>query len=230
MRTIAYLRVSTEDQAAKGVSLDAQRAKIEAYAGLYDLELVAVIEDAGASGRTLDRPGLQQALAMLKRGEAQALVVLKLDRLTRSVRDLGELLAGPFAKRDLFSVSEQIDTRSAAGRLVINILASVGQWERETIAERTSTAMQHMKARGQLVGSVPYGFRLAGDGATLLPEPGEQRAIIEARRLRCTGLSLRAVSAALAAAGHLARNGRPFQAVQVKRLLEAPTGAQEAAA
>jgi site-specific DNA recombinase len=97
MKAVAYLRCSTEDQATRGVSLEAQRAKVEAYAGLYDLQLVAVVEDAGVSARTLDRPGLQKALAMLARGEAQALIVLKLDRLTRSVRDLGELLEGPFA-------------------------------------------------------------------------------------------------------------------------------------
>src|ERR1700722_6247794 len=91
-RTIAYLRVSTDKQADRGVSLDAQRAKVEAYASLYDLELVEVIVDAGASAKTLDRPGLSKALGMLKTGQADALLVVKLDRLTRSVRDLCELV------------------------------------------------------------------------------------------------------------------------------------------
>ena len=136
-RTIAYLRVSTEKQADKGVSLDAQRAKVAAYAELYDLMLVETIVDAGESAKSLDRPGLQRALAMLKEGHAEALLVVKLDRLTRSVVDLGTLVDRYFApgKAALLSVGEQIDTRSAAGRLVLNVLASVSQLEREAIGE-----------------------------------------------------------------------------------------------
>ena len=132
-RTVAYLRVSTDHQADRGVSLEAQRAKVEAYASLYDLELVAVEVDAGASAKSLSgRPALSRALSMLEAGEADALLVVKLDRLTRSVRDLGALLdtfqAGGW---ELMSVSEQVDTRTAAGRLVLNVLASIFQWERE---------------------------------------------------------------------------------------------------
>ena len=82
-RVLGYIRVSTERQADAGVSLDAQRAKLTAYAALYDLALVGIIEDAGASAKTLRRPGLQQALGMLKAGEADALLVAKLDRLTQ---------------------------------------------------------------------------------------------------------------------------------------------------
>src|SRR5688572_20584800 len=91
-RTIGYVRVSTLDQADHGTSLEAQRAQLERYAELYSLELVAIEEDAGASARTLERTGLQRALAMLERDDAEALLVAKLDRLTRSIRDLGELV------------------------------------------------------------------------------------------------------------------------------------------
>ena len=124
-RAVAYVRVSTDKQASTGLSLDAQRTKVTAYARLYDLELIDVIVDAGASAKTLERPGLTRALAMLEYGQADALVVVKLDRLTRSVRDLGHLLDRYFAKGQwaLMSVSENIDTRSAAGRLVLNVLA-----------------------------------------------------------------------------------------------------------
>src|SRR3974377_1367514 len=117
--TVAYLRVSTDKQADRGIRLDAQRAKAEAYAALYDLQLVEVVVDAGASAKTLDRPGLQRALAMLREGKATALLVAKLDRLTRSVVHLGMLLEDYFAdgKLALLSVGEQIDTRSAAGPL-----------------------------------------------------------------------------------------------------------------
>jgi len=108
-RTIAYLRVSTDKQADRGVSLDAQRAKLKAYAELYELDLVEVIVDAGQSAKSLDRPGLQRALGMLKAGQAVALLVVKLDRLTRSVVDLGTLVERYFApgKAALLSVGDE---------------------------------------------------------------------------------------------------------------------------
>jgi len=222
-RTVAYLRVSTDKQAEHGVSLDAQRAKAEAYASLYDLELVSIIEDRGASAKTLQRDGLQQALGMLRSGTADALLVVKLDRLTRSVCDLGELVEGYFSagRWALLSVSEQIDTRSAAGRLVLNVLASVSQWEREAIGERTSTALQHKKARGERVGSIPYGFALAADGVHLVELPAEQAVLAEARELRAEGLSLRKVAATLARRGFVSRTGRTFNATQINRMMEA---------
>ena len=80
-KTVAYIRVSSTDQADNGHSLAAQREKVELHARLHDLDLVAVIEDAGVSAKTLDRPGLNRALAMLDGGEAAALLVCKLDRL-----------------------------------------------------------------------------------------------------------------------------------------------------
>ena len=125
-RCILYIRCSTDKQ-EKGVTLEAQRAKLVAYAELYELEVVEIIVDAAASAKSLARPGLQRALEMLRKGSANAIAVSKLDRLTRSVRDLGELVDTVFApgKAALLSVGEQIDTRSAAGRLVLNVLASV---------------------------------------------------------------------------------------------------------
>lgn len=211
-KTVAYIRVSTDKQADKGVSLDAQRAKVDAYAALYDLEVVEVVVDAGVSAKTLDRPGLGRALGMLRRGEAEALLVVKLDRLTRSVRDLGELVSDVFApgRAALLSVSEQIDTRSAAGRLVLNVLASVSQWEREAIGERTSAAMQHKRAAGEYTGGrVRFGFRVV-DGGRVEPVEHEQIAIGRARALRAGGMALRDIAAQLADEGHVSRTGKPF--------------------
>ena len=219
-RVIGYLRVSTDKQAEHGVSLDAQRAKLEAYASLYDLDLVAVLVDAGASAKSLDRPALSEALALLDRGEADALLVAKLDRLTRSVRDLADLV--DLCNRQgwaLLSVADQLDTASAAGRLVLNILTSVGQWEREAIGERTAAAMAVKAARGERVGAVPFGFRLADDGTRLEAAPGEQATIRAARELRASGLSLRAVAAELDGAGSRSRTGRRFDAKQIARMV-----------
>ena len=219
-KTIAYLRVSTDKQADKGVSLEAQQEKARAYASLYDLDLVEVIIDAGESAKTLDRPGLQRALALLKTGQADALLVVKLDRLTRSVVDLGKLIETYFApgKAALMSVGEQIDTRSAAGRLVLNILASVSQWERETIGERTSVAMRHKQSQGEYIGGhAPYGFELV-DGE-LVAETFEQDVIRQAKELRDGGLSLAAVAKELDRRGLQSRNAKPFAAMQIKRLV-----------
>ena len=222
-RAVAYLRVSTDKQADHGVSLSAQRAKVEAYAALYGVELVAVIEDAGASAKTLERPGLSAALAMIDAGEAEGLLVAKLDRLTRSVRDLDTLISRWFGSTTgpaLLSVAEQIDTRSAAGRLVLNILASVSQWEREAIGERTSAAMRHKASRGEYIGGrVPYGMVLASDGIGLVEDPAEQAVIATARAARADGLSLRAIAVELARQGFTSRTGRTFAAVQIRRMV-----------
>ena len=222
-RTVAYLRVSTAQQADHGVSLAAQRAKVEAYASLYDLDLVAIVEDAGASAKTLNRPGLDRVLAMLRKGDAEAVLVVKLDRLTRSVRDLGELVDTYFAdgKRALLSVHDQIDTRSAAGRLVLNVLASVSQWEREAIGERTSAAMQHKRSKGELVGAVPYGFDLGADGKTLVANEAEQLVVAAVREYRAAGLSLRTIGDRLAERGLLPRKGGAWNPAQIKRIAEA---------
>jgi site-specific DNA recombinase len=219
-RAVAYVRVSTEKQADAGVSLEAQQAKVRAYASLYDLELVDVVVDAGVSAKTLDRPGLSRVLSMVKRGEVDAVVVMKLDRLTRRVADLGELVERYFQRAALLSVSEQIDTRTAAGRLVLNVLASVAQWESEAIGERTSAALQHKQAKGEFIGGVvPYGYALAADGVCLVEVEAEQAVVREARELRASGLSLRQVGARLAERGLMARSGRPFAVSMVARMV-----------
>lgn len=221
MRAIGYVRVSTEEQGTKGVSLGGQRARIEAYCKLYDLELVGIEEDAGVSACTLEREGLQSALGRLREGEAEALVVAKLDRLTRKVSDLCALCEEYFAKKfQLLSVSEQIDTRTAAGRLVLNILATVAQWERETIGERTAAAMAHKRSRGEYTGGhVPFGMRL--EDGRLVKDAGERRLVALARALRARGVSLRVIGAELGRRGLRSRRGGELGAASVKFLLEA---------
>lgn len=224
-RVVAYLRVSTEGQAEVGVSLDAQRAKVTAYAALYDLDLVAVIEDAGASAKTLDRPGLREALAKLDAGEADGLLVAKLDRLTRSVRDLGTLLDQGFRERfALLSVAENVDTRSAAGRLVLNVLASVSEWEREAIGERTREALQHLKAEGVRLGGAALGWTRIEERdeegrqrwAEAKDEATTVRRIFELHR---QGETLRGIARALAAEGHRTKRGGAWTHKHVSKVL-----------
>ena len=224
MKVIGYIRVSTEEQASNGQSLDTQRAKIEGYAKLYDLELVAIVEDAGQSGKTLARQGLQQALGVLRRGEAEGIVITKLDRLTRSVADWQTLIDGYFgekAGKQLFSVSDSIDTRTAAGRLVLNVLLSVAQWERETIGERTKDALQHRIRNGQRCGKVRFGYDLGPDGRTLIENPAEQEVLRLVAQLRAEGRPLRAIAAELTTRGVPTKEGNPaWTHTTVDRLLK----------
>lgn len=162
VRAVGYVRVSTEQQAQEGVSLGAQKVRIQAHCTALDIKLVEIIADEGASAKSLERPGIQRALKMLTQDKADALIVMKLDRLTRSVKDLGHLCESYFGDGkawSLMSVCDSIDTRSASGKLILNVLTSVAQWEREAIADRVREAMQHMKAQGVYLGAAPYGWR-----------------------------------------------------------------------
>jgi site-specific DNA recombinase len=223
-RAVAYVRVSTDKQVEHGLSLEAQQAKLTAYATLYELDLVAMEVDAGVSAKTLQHPALQRALGTLQAGMAEALLVVKLDRLTRSVRDLGVLVETYFlaGKWSLMSVSEQIDTRTAAGRMGLNILAAVSQWERETIGERTAEAMAYKRQQREYTGGEPpYGWQLAADGVHLDPHTAERAIVREALELNAAGLSLRKVGERLAARGLLPRQGRAWNPKAVRDLLQA---------
>ena len=222
-RLVGYIRVSTEEQSSTGVSLQAQRERLEVYVSLYDGVLVDVIADAGVSAKTLRRPGLTQALAALDEGRADGIVVAKLDRLTRSVRDLGELLDRYFRSErcSLLSVAEQIDTRSAGGRLVLHVLASVSEWERDAISERTRAALEHLRNKGVRLGGTPFGLRRVegGDGIVLDADDDEKVVIDEMVALRHEGLTLREIAEHLTQAGRRTKRGRRWHASTVRGIL-----------
>ena len=160
-QAIGYVRVSTEQQADSGLSIEAQRCKLEALATLNDYQLVDVVVDAGASAKSLDRPGWQRVMGAVHGRQVGAVLIAKLDRCTRSVADLAQLI-DTFSRRGvaLISAAESLDTSSAGGRLVVNVLGAVAQWEREATAERTSAALQVLKQQGRATGGVaPYGYQ-----------------------------------------------------------------------
>lgn len=223
MKAIGYVRVSTDRQADKGVSLEAQEAKIRAMATVQGADLLDVIVDGGESAKSLNRPGLQKLLGLVNKGEVQAIIVAKLDRLTRSVKDLcGLLELLERRKVALVSVAESLDTSSAAGRLVMTIMGAVSQWEREAIGERTRDALRHKRAQGQRAGNIPFGYRLAQDGRALEPEHAEQQAMVEIHKLRRAGNPLRVIATELNRNGHLTRRGTPWRLESVVRVLRLP--------
>ena len=207
MKAIGYCRVSTEMQAVDGVSLDAQKAKIAAWADLNGFELVGVEVDAGLSGGRADnRPGLQAALSAACQHKA-ALVVYSLSRLARSTKDaisISERLDK--AGADLVSLSERIDTTSAAGKMIFRLLAVMAEFERDQISERTCAAMQHMKNTGKRVGTIPFGFDCL-DGENLTPNAAEQVVIETIRGLKESGETLRAIAAELERRGMKTKTG-----------------------
>ena len=208
-KAIGYIRTSTSKQ---DLSLEAQEAKIRAAATLYDCDILEIIQDK-ESGKNLNRAGAMKMMAMVIDETVDCVIVAKLDRLTRSIRDLQDIL-DTFSKYNtsLISVAESLDTNSAAGRLVINIMASVSQWEREAIGERIKTVLQHKKSKGGCVGNAPYGFRRIGEKkeAILVPDENEQKALRLIAYLKSNGRSFQIMADCLNDQEFKTRTGAPW--------------------
>jgi site-specific DNA recombinase len=164
---------------------------------------------------------MTKLLAMVDAAQVKAVIVAKLDRLTRSVKDLCELLER-FERRGvaLISVAESLDTSSAAGRLVLNIMTAVSQWEREAIGERTRDALSHRRGQRERVGNIAYGYRLALDRVHVEPDPDEQAALAEIRQLRREGATMRGIAATLNHRTHRTRRGTAWRLESVARVLK----------
>jgi site-specific DNA recombinase len=228
VRVNGYRRVSTDEQASSGLGLAAQEAKIRAYCDLYELDLIRIITDEGESGKSLDRPGMAELLTELRRRKdgIDGVVIAKLDRLTRSLRDWADLIDEFFsekAAKRLFSVGDSIDTRTAGGRLVLNVLMTVAQWEREIIGERTKDALQAKIAKGERCGRVRFGYDLAGDGRSLVPNQAEQEAIARMKEWKAQGHSYRDLVKLVEGLGIETKEGsRLWRPMTIKRILCRP--------
>jgi DNA invertase Pin-like site-specific DNA recombinase len=152
-RMIAYLRVSTDEQAVSGLGLEAQAEMVRRAFDYRGWQLVDVVRDEGVSGSTLNRPGLRHALERIVAGDADGLVVAKLDRLTRSMRDFCEI--GDWfeeAGAALVMLEPDVDTSTPAGRAVAHVLVAFAQMERGMIGDRTKVALAAKRARGEATG------------------------------------------------------------------------------
>ena len=150
---IAYLRVSTEEQAVSGLGLADQRAVIEAEARRRGWEAVEYVTDDGYSAKSLARPGISGALDKLRTGKAGILVVSKLDRLSRSLLDFAGLMAT--AEREgwqLVVLDMAIDTTTPSGALMAHVMSAFSEYERRLIGARTSAALQQLKSQGVRLG------------------------------------------------------------------------------
>lgn len=225
MRVIGYCRKSPNGASDEGTGLDYQAQAIRDYCAREGLELVGEIyEDLFESGKNMDRPGFKAALEAL--AGVDGLVIWKLSRMTRSVRDLFELLDGPLKAKALHSVSEKLDTRSAMGRFVVSILGSVAQLEREIISENTTAALAHKRKGGCYLGGIAYGWRRVkgADGKLTGREfvAAEQAVIARVRRMMREGVRQPAIAEQLNADGVTAPKGEHWTRRSVQRVLEQP--------
>lgn len=215
---IGYARVSTDEQAASGLSIEAQRARIRAYCEARGWTLADVVIDAGFSASTLERPGMAKVRKLMAERLVDGVVSLKLDRLTRSVRDLHQLLkASADTGVALVSVTENLDTSSAAGRLMVTMLGAMAEWEREVIAERTVSALAAKRARGERVSRFP---ELGTEAGARGEDERAAMDVVESELERDPRASLRTLARLLAERGHVNRSGSPYHPSGVRRMVE----------
>jgi site-specific DNA recombinase len=209
VRAVGYVRVSKS--LASGVqelSPQVQAEKIKAMATLQGVRLVELVteRESAKEGSVKKRPGLVRILEMGRRHEIDRIIIAKLDRLTRSVVDLGSMLT-LLDKHGISLVSATetwMDTSSAAGRMILNVVTSVAQWEREAIAERTTAVLRYKRDHNQVYNHPPFGYDRKERGkwnaskkrheAMLVPDPKEQLVILRIKRLRKQGKTLRVIA------------------------------------
>ncbi len=160
-RAVIYARVSTEDQAQHGISLDAQVNRCLEYVSSQNYELADTVIDAGISGKSTDRPGLQRILSLVNKNKIQHVVTLKLDRLSRRTIDalnLVETLTKKNVKLHLVTENGSVNSDNADDEFMLTLKAGFAQLERKKIAERTKFAMDRKRQLGERISlNAPYG-------------------------------------------------------------------------
>lgn len=196
LRAVVYTRVSTGKQTESGLGLADQLAQTTAAVESRGWDLVHHAQDAGASGKSIKgRPALAAALDMLDKGEADVLVTAKLDRLSRSVVDFGKLMERATKRHwSVVCLDLGVDTSTAAGEMMANVVCAFAQYERKLISDRTRASHQVRRQRGQRAGQVP-----------ILPTEVRERIARESAE----GRTLRAIAGDLNAEGvPTAKSGR----------------------
>jgi DNA invertase Pin-like site-specific DNA recombinase len=211
MQVIGYVRVSTDEQRMSGAGLDAQRAAIMRECNRRGWKLLQVSGDAGLSGKDLKRPGVQAALEILARGDADALVVAKLDRLSRSMLDFAAIMTRAQKQNwALVALDMNVDTTTPAGEAMAHVMATFAQFERRLIGQRTKEALAAKRRQGVRLGRPP----------AISPDLAER-----IRAERASGASLRAIAATLTLEGvPTPRGGREWRPSSLERVLRSQDG------
>ena len=217
MKLIAYARVSTGDQQ----TIEAQGDKARAFCQLHDHELTHIYTDEGVSGQTIDRDGLRDCLNALKK--ADGIVITKLDRLSRSLMDwcwLMDYIHGQ--KKVLVSVTDGIDTSTAAGEMMANMLATFAQFELRSIKERTLTSMNYLRKQNRRISRhAPYGYEFdPNDSQHLIPHSQEAWILGKIRGLHSRGCGFAEIANRLNAEGRLNRSGKPWNRSAIYKIVK----------
>lgn len=214
-----YVRVSTEEQAKKGISLDVQRGIIQEYCKANQLNLVNTFSDEGQTGSIIKgRDGITDLLKCLRRNEAQHLVIYTVDRLSRNLLDL-LIIERELTKRQIVLHTRDgiIDTSNTFGFLYFVIVALISEIERRLIQDRTKSALSLKKERHEIISRLPYGYKRKGK--QLIKNRDEQKVIKAVNELYKSGASLTRIKTVITNYGTRSRSGKDFDTTQIKRMI-----------
>jgi site-specific DNA recombinase len=216
--TIGYIRVSGKKQRDDGLSLGVQEKRIEDYCRMFSLNLLETLCDTVSGKNIKKRPALRKILEMVSGGQVSDLVIVKLDRLARNVRqtyEIAELLK--IHNCNLHAVTDKIDTSTAMGKAFFGITAVFAEMERELIAERTKMILDDKRKLGEVIGTVPFGYKR--DGPKLIQNIREQMVIKRMKNLRGMGLSFAKISKTLAGEKIQNRKGTLFPPDHIRLII-----------
>ena len=218
-KTYGYCRVSTDEQAIHGVSLEMQEESIRAFAATKGWVIDEMIIDAGKSAKDLKRPGMLKLLDALEAGTVDNLLVLKFDRLTRRLGDLCNIMDRCVTDDVvLVSVADGLDATTAQGRMMMQLMGTFAEFERSLIAGRTRDALAHKRAAGRVYGPTPFGYRRVG--SNLIEVPEEQAAIALALQHRDRkGWSYDRIGAWLTSQNMMPRRAKAWSRASVRKMM-----------
>lgn len=220
-KAIGYVRVSSDEQAREGLSIEAQTKKIQAYCDFKDLELVTIIKDEAVSGfKALEkRPGGRQLLDTIANNQAQNIIAVKLDRLFRNTAD-AIAKSNDFQSKgiDLHLLDLDIDTSTATGKIFFTIIAGLAQFERDITGERTKAVLDMKRKEGKVWNHTPYGFNRNGD--YLRTNDKETKAIKEIVKLHNNGFTLREIANELELQGIQPKKSNSWHAKVIADILK----------
>lgn len=224
LRTALYIRVSTEDQAREGYSIQAQKNKLEAYCVSQGWDIAGFYVDDGYSAKDLQRPEMKRMIKHIKQGLIDCVLVYRLDRLTRSVLDLYKLLE-LFEKHDckFKSATEVYDTTTAMGRMFITIVAALAQWERENLAERVRMGLQEKARQGKWVQNIPpFGYDIDRENDTLIINDKEASVVRKIFELYTSGKGMNKIAVELNKSQIRTKSGFGWCDSKIKYILKNP--------
>lgn len=219
-KACVYARVSTTEQAEKGYSIEEQERMCKAAIESKGWAYVGTYSDPGVSGRTMERPGLQDMFEKINSREIEAVVIYKLDRLSRKQRHTMAIIEDVFLKNEitLVSLNETLDTSTPWGRAMIGILSSFNQMESENIQERTSMGRKaKAKTGGYAGGKPPIGYRVDNGQLVVVPEEAEIVRLVF--KLRSEGGTLIGIANELNEKGYHTKGGGIFRHSAVQTIL-----------